>query len=268
LIRCRIDSVSYQIGRGHLDPLSTVGSISLRVVSEVRILRPDTSRTRRRTWSRASRPRWDRPGARCLPFGGSVSPGRTRFCWRPLRSSRGSWTRDCPGSGLHRRGPGPFGVEPVCRVLSEHGLQIAPRTYYTAKVRPPSARARRDAVVLVEVERVHADPAIGRRLGRSPSTPICLAGTRGRSTPSRPRSTTGHGRHSAGRHPPKLSTSSYCPSNKPVLRRSVEPSQYGMVHPRPPLDHPTSTPPTMITRWPPDIRDSHTPRSRSPAGVL
>lgn len=153
-------------------------------------------------------------------------------------------------------------------MLSEHGLQIAPRTYYTAKVRPPSARARRDAVVLVEVERVHADPAIGRRLGRSPSTPICLAGTRGRSTPSRPRSTTGHGRHSAGRHPPKLSTSSYCPSNKPVLRRSVEPSQYGMVHPRPPLDHPTSTPPTMITRWPPDIRDSHTPRSRSPAGVL
>jgi putative transposase len=25
-----------------------------------------------------------------------------------------------------------FGVEPVCRVLSEHGLQIAPSTYYAA----------------------------------------------------------------------------------------------------------------------------------------
>jgi len=54
--------------------------------------------------------------------------------------------------------------------------------------------------------------------------PTCLAGTRGRSTPSRPRSTTGRGRHSAGRHPPKPSTSSYCPSNKSVLRRPVEPS--------------------------------------------
>ena len=34
-----------------------------------------------------------------------------------------------------------FGVEPVCRVLSEHGVRIAPRTYYAAKTRPPSARA-------------------------------------------------------------------------------------------------------------------------------
>ena len=57
-----------------------------------------------------------------------------------------------------------FGVEPVCRVLSEHGVRIAPRTYYAAKVRPPSARARRDAVVLAEVERVHADPQLGRGL--------------------------------------------------------------------------------------------------------
>jgi len=57
-----------------------------------------------------------------------------------------------------------FGVEPVCRVLTEHGVTIAPRTYYAAKVRPRSARALRDAVVLVEVERVHADPQVGRRL--------------------------------------------------------------------------------------------------------
>ena len=32
-----------------------------------------------------------------------------------------------------------FGVEPICRVL-----QFAPRTYYAAKARPPSARALRD----------------------------------------------------------------------------------------------------------------------------
>jgi putative transposase len=34
----------------------------------------------------------------------------------------------------------PLGVEPICRVL-----QVAPSTYYAAKTRPPSARARRDA---------------------------------------------------------------------------------------------------------------------------
>ena len=35
-----------------------------------------------------------------------------------------------------------FGVEPICTAL-----QVAPSTYYAAKARPPSARARRDAVV-------------------------------------------------------------------------------------------------------------------------
>ncbi|MDY7096411.1 MAG: IS3 family transposase [Acidobacteriota bacterium] len=35
---------------------------------------------------------------------------------------------------------GEFGVEPICEVL-----QVAPSTYYAAKSRPPSARARRDA---------------------------------------------------------------------------------------------------------------------------
>jgi putative transposase len=36
-----------------------------------------------------------------------------------------------------------FGVEPICEVL-----QVAPSTYYSAKSRPPSARAVRDAVML------------------------------------------------------------------------------------------------------------------------
>jgi putative transposase len=36
-----------------------------------------------------------------------------------------------------------FGVEPICRVL-----QVAPSTYYSAKSRPPSARAVGDAVLL------------------------------------------------------------------------------------------------------------------------
>jgi hypothetical protein len=33
------------------------------------------------------------------------------------------------------------GVEPICAVLTEHGMKIAPSTYYAAKSRPPSARA-------------------------------------------------------------------------------------------------------------------------------
>ena len=57
-----------------------------------------------------------------------------------------------------------FGVEPICRVLTEHGCKIAPSTYYAARVRPPSARAVRDAELLPEIIRVHADPRIGRGL--------------------------------------------------------------------------------------------------------
>ena len=37
-----------------------------------------------------------------------------------------------------------FGVEPICRVLSGHGLKIATSTYYAAKNRPAVARAVRD----------------------------------------------------------------------------------------------------------------------------
>jgi putative transposase len=47
-----------------------------------------------------------------------------------------------------------FGVEPICRVLTGHGVPIAPSTYYAAKSRPPSARAERDAVLKAEITRV------------------------------------------------------------------------------------------------------------------
>ena len=57
-----------------------------------------------------------------------------------------------------------FGVEPICRVLREHGLQIAPSTYRAATTRPPSARAQRDAVVLEQIRAVHGDREIGRGL--------------------------------------------------------------------------------------------------------
>jgi putative transposase len=59
---------------------------------------------------------------------------------------------------------GRFGVEPMCRVLSGHGVRIAPSTYYAAKARPPSARAVADAALLGEIVRVHADRDLGRGL--------------------------------------------------------------------------------------------------------
>ena len=48
-----------------------------------------------------------------------------------------------------------FGVEPICRVLTEHGCPIAPSTYYDNVTRTPSRRSLRDAeiVALIEAER-------------------------------------------------------------------------------------------------------------------
>jgi putative transposase len=49
---------------------------------------------------------------------------------------------------------GVFGVEPICRVLTNHGAAIAPSTYYAARSRPPSARAVRDEQLKAEITRV------------------------------------------------------------------------------------------------------------------
>jgi putative transposase len=52
----------------------------------------------------------------------------------------------------------------MCRVLAEHGVPIAPSTFYAAITRPPSARAQRDVQVAVEIGRVHGDRRLGRGL--------------------------------------------------------------------------------------------------------
>lgn len=55
----------------------------------------------------------------------------------------------------HRRR---FGVEPICRVLSAHGMQIAPSTYYAALKQPVSAADLADAYradALVDLFRAH-----------------------------------------------------------------------------------------------------------------
>ena len=57
-----------------------------------------------------------------------------------------------------------FGVEPICRVLTEHKIKIAPNSYYAHQARPPSARARRDERVLAEIIRIYEDPVLGRGL--------------------------------------------------------------------------------------------------------
>jgi transposase InsO family protein len=50
-----------------------------------------------------------------------------------------------------------FGVEPICRTLTEAGCPIAPSTYYAHRSRPRSTRARRDQRLAVEIARVHRE---------------------------------------------------------------------------------------------------------------
>ncbi len=48
-----------------------------------------------------------------------------------------------------------WGVEPICAVLSEHGLPIAPSTYYEHVSKGPTGQNRRDAMLINEIRRVH-----------------------------------------------------------------------------------------------------------------
>jgi putative transposase len=57
-----------------------------------------------------------------------------------------------------------FGVEPICRVLSTHGIKIAVSTYYARHSRPPAARTLRDRALGAEIERIFHDRQLGRDL--------------------------------------------------------------------------------------------------------
>ncbi len=48
-----------------------------------------------------------------------------------------------------------LGVEPICEVLRDAGVQIAASTYSAAKTRPPSARAVRDAELVEDITACH-----------------------------------------------------------------------------------------------------------------
>jgi putative transposase len=59
--------------------------------------------------------------------------------------------QNAAGGGLR------WGVEPICQVLTEHGIKIAPSTYYEHVRRTRTVREQRDEVVKVEIARVHRE---------------------------------------------------------------------------------------------------------------
>lgn len=52
---------------------------------------------------------------------------------------------------------GAFGVQPICRVLTQHGMPVAASTYYAARARPASGRSVRDGQLMTQVKRVFKD---------------------------------------------------------------------------------------------------------------
>jgi putative transposase len=50
-----------------------------------------------------------------------------------------------------------FGVEPICRMLTEHSCTVSPSTYYDARNRQQSKRSVRDEELKTEITRVHEE---------------------------------------------------------------------------------------------------------------
>jgi hypothetical protein len=60
-----------------------------------------------------------------------------------------------------------FGVAPICRALSAHGVLIAPRTYWARRSRPPSRRALWDMTVTEVLAGIYEPDERGRRTPES-----------------------------------------------------------------------------------------------------
>lgn len=56
-----------------------------------------------------------------------------------------------------------FGVVPICRVLTEHGVKIAPRTFHAWATQPPSKRSLWDAAITEILAGIYLPGAEGRR---------------------------------------------------------------------------------------------------------
>jgi hypothetical protein len=87
-----------------------------------------------------------------------------------------------------------FGVEPICRVLTEHDMQIAPSSYYAHRRRPVTDALRAEAVlvnVVIDLHRKnrdaygirkmwHAMTQAGHRVGRDQVARLmAIAGVQG-----------------------------------------------------------------------------------------
>ncbi len=70
-----------------------------------------------------------------------------------------------------------LGVEPICQVLSDAGVQIAPSTYYAHQHQQPSARTVRDAELRKEIRIVHTEN-LGVYGARKIHAELCRRGTR------------------------------------------------------------------------------------------
>jgi putative transposase len=60
------------------------------------------------------------------------------------------------GAGLR------WGVEPMCAVLTEHGVKISPATYYEWVAKTPTKRQLRDAEIVALMQAQRDDPKTGR----------------------------------------------------------------------------------------------------------
>jgi putative transposase len=58
---------------------------------------------------------------------------------------------------------GEFGVAPICRALSAHGIQIAPRTYWARRSAAPGKRALWDTAVTEILAGIYEPDERGRR---------------------------------------------------------------------------------------------------------
>ncbi len=58
-----------------------------------------------------------------------------------------------------------WGVQPICAVLSEHGCQIAPSTYYERLARVPGRRDQRDNAVAALIAAQREQHRFARSLG-------------------------------------------------------------------------------------------------------
>ena len=56
-----------------------------------------------------------------------------------------------------------FGVVPICRALTQHGVPIAPRTYWARRSRPPSRRSLRDQALTEILASMYEPDEHGRR---------------------------------------------------------------------------------------------------------